>query len=67
MAMSDALPIALDAMGGDYAPAEIVAGALRVARGGLAVCLVGDQVRSAASWPSTAAPQPLSASSTPTW
>jgi len=43
--MSDTLPIALDAMGGDHAPAEIVAGALRVARTGLAVCLVGDQVR----------------------
>ena len=43
--MSDPLPIALDAMGGDHAPAEIVAGALHVARTGLAVCLVGDQVR----------------------
>ncbi len=37
-----ALPIALDAMGGDYAPAEVVAGARRaVDELGLAVTLVG--------------------------
>jgi glycerol-3-phosphate acyltransferase PlsX len=38
------LPVALDAMGGDHAPGEIVAGALQAAREhGIAVCLVGDQ------------------------
>jgi glycerol-3-phosphate acyltransferase PlsX len=37
------LPIALDAMGGDHAPTEPIAGAVAVAReDGLAVCLVGD-------------------------
>lgn len=36
------LPIAIDAMGGDHAPAEIVAGAIDVVRGhGLSVILVG--------------------------
>jgi glycerol-3-phosphate acyltransferase PlsX len=40
------LPIALDAMGGDHAPTEIVAGALSVTReDGFAVCLVGDEPR----------------------
>ena len=40
------LPIALDAMGGDHAPGEIVAGALAAARDhGIAVCLVGDEAR----------------------
>jgi glycerol-3-phosphate acyltransferase PlsX len=37
------VPIALDAMGGDFAPAETVAGAvLAAAKGGIAVLLVGD-------------------------
>ena len=37
-----ALPIAVDAMGGDNAPAEIVRGALRAVREhGIAVTLVG--------------------------
>lgn len=35
------LPVALDAMGGDRAPAEIVAGALEAAAAGLKVVLVG--------------------------
>ncbi|MEQ1503138.1 MAG: phosphate acyltransferase PlsX [Myxococcota bacterium] len=39
----DALPVAVDAMGGDHAPAEIVAGAVRAARGGVPVVLVGDE------------------------
>jgi phosphate acyltransferase len=34
-------PIAVDAMGGDHAPAEIVAGAVSAARGGVAVLLTG--------------------------
>jgi glycerol-3-phosphate acyltransferase PlsX len=43
MSMSP-LPIALDAMGGDHAPAEPIAGAVAVAReDGLSVCLVGDK------------------------
>jgi glycerol-3-phosphate acyltransferase PlsX len=44
--MSDSLPIAVDAMGGDHAPAEIVAGAAqaRVALG-VGVLLVGDPDR----------------------
>ncbi|MHB1987152.1 MAG: phosphate acyltransferase PlsX [Acidimicrobiales bacterium] len=36
-----ALPVALDAMGGDRAPGEIVAGALEAAAAGIAVVLVG--------------------------
>ncbi len=37
------VPIALDAMGGDFAPAETVAGAVMAAsKGGVAVLLVGD-------------------------
>ena len=37
------VPIALDAMGGDFAPSETVAGALKAAAsGGVAVLLVGD-------------------------
>jgi glycerol-3-phosphate acyltransferase PlsX len=41
---SEHLPIALDAMGGDHAPSEIVAGAVQAARAhALSVCLVGDQ------------------------
>lgn len=40
------LPIALDAMGGDHAPNEIVAGAVAAARDhGLTICLVGDEQR----------------------
>jgi glycerol-3-phosphate acyltransferase PlsX len=35
------LPIAVDAMGGDRAPADIIAGALEAARSGLPVVLVG--------------------------
>lgn len=36
------LPVAVDAMGGDRAPGEIVAGALQAAANGLPVILVGD-------------------------
>jgi glycerol-3-phosphate acyltransferase PlsX len=39
------LPVAVDAMGGDRAPDEIVAGALQAADAGLAVLLVGDPDR----------------------
>lgn len=39
------LPVAVDAMGGDRAPGEIVAGALRAAESGLPVVLVGDPER----------------------
>jgi phosphate acyltransferase len=39
------LPIAIDAMGGDRAPEEIVAGALQAAELGLPVLLVGDPAR----------------------
>ncbi len=39
------LPVAVDAMGGDRAPGEIVAGALQAADSGLAVLLVGDPER----------------------
>lgn len=39
------LPIALDAMGGDNAPAATVAGALRAVGKGTPVVLVGDEVR----------------------
>jgi phosphate acyltransferase len=35
------LPVAVDAMGGDHAPASIVAGALAAARAGVPVALVG--------------------------
>ncbi len=38
-------PVAVDAMGGDRAPAEIVAGAIQAAEAGLAVVLVGDPDR----------------------
>lgn len=38
-------PVAVDAMGGDEAPDVIVAGAVRAAREGLAVVLVGDRDR----------------------
>ena len=41
LAMSEPLPIALDAMGGDFAPAAMVEGAVRAAKEGLAVVLVG--------------------------
>ncbi len=40
-----ALPVALDAMGGDHAPRETVAGALLAAREGVPVVLVGDPER----------------------
>jgi glycerol-3-phosphate acyltransferase PlsX len=36
-------PVAIDAMGGDKAPGEIVQGAINAARKGLSVLLVGDQ------------------------
>jgi phosphate acyltransferase len=39
------LPVAVDAMGGDRAPSEIVAGAIQAAAAGLAVVLVGDPDR----------------------
>jgi phosphate acyltransferase len=39
------LPVAVDAMGGDKAPDEIVAGALQAAESGLGVVLVGDPKR----------------------
>jgi phosphate acyltransferase len=47
VAVSDStlLPVAVDAMGGDRAPGEIVAGALRAAEEGLPVLLVGDPER----------------------
>lgn len=46
MAGQSSLPIALDAMGGDHAPDEIVAGAVAAARDhGLAITLVGDEPR----------------------
>jgi glycerol-3-phosphate acyltransferase PlsX len=37
------LPIAVDAMGGDRAPGEILAGALQAAELGIPVLLVGPQ------------------------
>jgi glycerol-3-phosphate acyltransferase PlsX len=43
--MSSALPVAIDAMGGDRAPDAIVAGARAAADEGLAVLLVGDPDR----------------------
>ncbi|MEL7060024.1 MAG: phosphate acyltransferase PlsX [Acidobacteriota bacterium] len=39
------LPIAVDAMGGDYAPRAVVDGAIEAAEGGLDVVLVGDRPR----------------------
>ena len=49
----DGLPVAVDAMGGDRAPAEVVAGACQAARElGIPVLLVGDAV-----YLSTVAPQ----------
>jgi glycerol-3-phosphate acyltransferase PlsX len=39
------LPVAVDAMGGDKAPAEIVAGAIQASEAGLPVILVGDPER----------------------
>ncbi len=41
----DRAVIAVDAMGGDHAPAELVAGALAAANDGLSVVLVGDRSR----------------------
>ena len=44
--MAERVRIAIDAMGGDHAPEEIVKGALQAAREGLAaITLVGDQAR----------------------
>ncbi|HEX6392330.1 MAG TPA: phosphate acyltransferase PlsX [Acidimicrobiales bacterium] len=45
MAEPASLPVAVDAMGGDKAPAEIVAGARQAAEAGLPVVLVGDPER----------------------
>jgi phosphate acyltransferase len=47
IAVANAAPIALDAMGGDHAPAAMVEGAVWAAREGVAVVLVGreDEVR----------------------
>jgi glycerol-3-phosphate acyltransferase PlsX len=42
---ADVLPVAVDAMGGDRAPDEIVAGAIQAAEAGLPVLLVGDPDR----------------------
>lgn len=39
------LPVAVDAMGGDHAPDEIVAGAVAAARDGVPVVLVGQEAR----------------------
>ena len=44
-ARGDSGPVAVDAMGGDRAPAEIVAGAIQAAEAGLEVVLVGDPDR----------------------
>ncbi len=41
-AAANGLPVAVDAMGGDFAPAAIVEGALRAAAAGVPVILVGD-------------------------
>lgn len=43
--MNPALPVAVDAMGGDEAPAAVVAGALDASRRGVPVTLVGDRAR----------------------
>jgi glycerol-3-phosphate acyltransferase PlsX len=45
MAQERIAPIAVDAMGGDFAPQAIVEGAVRAARRGHAVVLVGDEPR----------------------
>ncbi len=39
------IKIAVDAMGGDYAPASVVTGAVQAAKNGVSVILVGDRVR----------------------
>ena len=44
-AAAASLPVAVDAMGGDKAPGEIVAGAVKAAGAGLPVVLVGDPSR----------------------
>ena len=43
MSQTHALPVAVDAMGGDNAPGEIIQGAADAARGGLPVVLVGPE------------------------
>jgi len=43
--MERSAPVAVDAMGGDHAPAAIVQGAINAARKGLAVALVGPEGR----------------------
>lgn len=40
---SGVMPVAVDAMGGDHAPAEIVKGALLASKAGVPVILVGDE------------------------
>ena len=53
------LPIALDAMGGDYGAAPNVAGAVAAASAGVRVLLVGDPVRLHAALPPAASRLPL--------
>ena len=43
MSEARALPVAVDAMGGDHAPGDIVQGAVAAARQGVAVVLVGPE------------------------
>jgi phosphate acyltransferase len=43
--VTDSLPIAVDAMGGDFAPDEVVTGAVAASRAGIPVILVGDRER----------------------
>jgi glycerol-3-phosphate acyltransferase PlsX len=58
----DGLPVAVDAMGGDRAPAEIVAGAYQAAEElGIPVLLVGDPTY-LAGWPAQAGVEILAAS-----
>lgn len=49
-------PIAVDAMGGDFAPTEIVSGAVAAARDGLPVVLVGDEAQISRLLPRRGAP-----------
>lgn len=55
--MSDTLPVAVDAMGGDEAPAVIVAGAIAAVRAGIPVILVGDEARIRPLLPRRGAPE----------
>lgn len=45
MSDRERMPVAIDAMGGDHAPAAIVAGAVKAARAGQSVLLVGDRAQ----------------------